>query len=108
MDIYETRRAKLIALIGKKERGDIIAFANAHGLNESYLSQILNKHRRLGERAARNLEKQIGLPPFGLDSLKSSDPMAEIEAAINRADFLDEEGKKHWVGMLKSLQRKKS
>lgn len=36
-------------------------FADLHGLDASYLSQLLNGHRRLGERAAANLEEKIGL-----------------------------------------------
>lgn len=36
-------------------------FANSHGLDASYLSQILNGHRKMGEKAAANLEEKIGL-----------------------------------------------
>lgn len=38
-------------------------FADQHDLDASYLSQILNGHRGLGEKAALNLEKKIGLAP---------------------------------------------
>lgn len=41
-------------------------FANQHGLDASYLSQILNGHRNLGEKAAANLEEKIGLPSGSL------------------------------------------
>ena len=43
-------------------------FANQHGLDASYLSQILNGHRNLGEKAAANLEDKIGLPSGALVS----------------------------------------
>ncbi|VVP05655.1 hypothetical protein PS903_03011 [Pseudomonas fluorescens] len=37
-------------------------FAEQHNLDASYLSQLLNGHRSLGEKAAANLEVKIGLP----------------------------------------------
>ncbi|WP_295473279.1 LexA family transcriptional regulator [uncultured Pseudomonas sp.] len=37
-------------------------FAKQHGLDASYLSQILNGHRNMGEKAAATLEEKIGLP----------------------------------------------
>lgn len=53
-------------------------FANQHGLDASYLSQILNGHRNLGEKAAATLEDKIGLAagslvsPAALDSASVS------------------------------------
>jgi transcriptional regulator with XRE-family HTH domain len=41
-------------------------FAAKYDLDASYLSQILNGHRNLGEKAARTLETKIGLPPGAL------------------------------------------
>lgn len=38
-----------------------------YDLNPSYLSQLINGSRDLGERAARNIEQKIGLPVFYLD-----------------------------------------
>jgi hypothetical protein len=107
MDIFELREVNLRALIDPKERGDIIRFADTHGLNESYLSQILNKHRRLGEKAARNLEKQIGIPEKSLDSTEKLDALGEIEAAINRADWLSVEERANFIGLLKSMRDKR-
>lgn len=43
-------------------------FANQHGLDASYLSQILNGHRNLGEKAAATLEDKIGLAAGSLVS----------------------------------------
>lgn len=42
-------------------------FADIHGLDSSYLSQILNGHRSLGEKAARKMEAQIGIEAGSLD-----------------------------------------
>lgn len=60
MDIYQSRIATLRALIGDSSLKD---FADRHDLDPSYLSQILNGHRNMGERAAANLEKKLSLLP---------------------------------------------
>ena len=58
MDINQQRIEALKALIGSRKTKD---FADQHDLDASYLSQMLNGHRPMGERAARNLEGKIGL-----------------------------------------------
>lgn len=60
MDIYETRLTILKALIGENQLKD---FAGSHAdVDASYISQILNGHRRLGDRAAMNLAKKLDVP----------------------------------------------
>lgn len=59
-------------------------FAVKHDLDASYLSQILNGHRNLGEKAARTLETKIGLPEGtlvspGYGTLDSYPPMVVKE-----------------------------
>jgi len=57
MDIYEKRLAILKALIGENTTKD---FAAAHSdVDPSYISQILNRHRTLGDRAATNLASKL-------------------------------------------------
>lgn len=58
MDIYETRIKNLREIIGDNQLKD---FADAFELDPSYLSQLLNGHRRMGERAAMSLENKLGL-----------------------------------------------
>jgi SOS-response transcriptional repressor LexA len=45
----------------------LAAFARHYGLDSTYLSQLLNGHRNLGEKAARNLEVKLGWPPRSMD-----------------------------------------
>lgn len=60
MDIYEKRLTILKALIGENPLKD---FSSAHAdVDASYLSQILNSHRTLGDRAAMNLAKKLAVP----------------------------------------------
>lgn len=60
MDINKHRIEALKILIGSSKTKD---FADHYDLDASYLSQMLNGHRPMGEKAARNLEAKIGLPP---------------------------------------------
>jgi SOS-response transcriptional repressor LexA len=45
----------------------LAAFARHYGLDSTYLSQLLNGHRNLGEKAARNLEGKLGWAPRSMD-----------------------------------------
>jgi len=53
MDIRDTRRAHLRALVERHESA--AAFARAYNLDPTYISQLLNKHRQMGEKAARKI-----------------------------------------------------
>lgn len=67
MDIEEIRRNNLARLI--EERGGPTAVAKTLGYKSgvSYLSQLLRKHTRFGETAARKIEKALMLEPYFLD-----------------------------------------
>lgn len=110
MDVYENRRLNLKAEIGH-DRGAIKSYADAHDLNESYLSQIINKHRRLGEKAARHLERKAGLEPFFLDADPAehgkTDPIRGIRTALDSAEWLDSSIKEGILRTLESLRPKK-
>ena len=54
-------------------------FAEEHDLDASYLSQLLNGHRRLGEKAAAKMERQIGLIQGTLVNPGIAEQPAEIE-----------------------------
>jgi len=45
----------------------LAAFARHYGLDSTYLSQLLNGHRNLGEKAARNLEAKLDWAPHSMD-----------------------------------------
>lgn len=60
MDIKTLRVEALRRVIGSLTQKE---FAEHHDLDASYLSQILNGHRGLGEKAALSLEQKIGLQP---------------------------------------------
>lgn len=51
------------------------------GIDASYISQVMNGTRNLGERAARSLEKKLNLEPFYLDRTPdNSDDLNAVSA----------------------------
>lgn len=89
MDIRDIRRRRLKQLIAqKKSDGEVknnADFARRHQIDTSYLSQILNGHRKIGEQAARKLEGQIGLSHGHLDG---DDPIAGLSVHEREALYL--------------------
>ncbi|MCO1336799.1 LexA family transcriptional regulator [Microbulbifer sp. OS29] len=67
MDIRDTRRENLRQLVN--EFGTKAGFGRHYNVDPTYISQILNGHRNLGEKAARKLEATMGLPKLALDNL---------------------------------------
>ena len=76
-EMVEFRIRKLRTLVEKS--GGPAAFAREYSergskagadkeISETYVSQILNKHRKFRERAARNMEHRGGLPKYYFDT----------------------------------------
>lgn len=59
MDINHLRVETLRALIGETS---LRQFGDRYNIDPSYISQILNGHRPMGDKAAQKLETKIGLP----------------------------------------------
>ncbi|BBH44722.1 S24 family peptidase [Pseudomonas sp. KU43P] len=81
MDINERRIASLRTIMGTLSQKE---FAEAHDLDASYLSQLLNGHRKLGEKAALNLELKIGLAAGTLTSPPLEEPSTAAPANVLR------------------------
>lgn len=91
MDINERRIAYLRKTMGAMSQKE---FAEAHDLDASYLSQLLNGHRKLGEKAARTLEIKIGLAdgslvsPPGEDSAAKASNVVHIHRTVKDKNFV--------------------
>lgn len=92
MNTADTRYRNILALLRGYERD--AQFADAAGISTSYLSQIKNRTRNLGEKAARNIEANLGFAEHSLDDpnfktgreLSGVDPYAaELEEANHEA-----------------------
>lgn len=66
MNESETRIKNLKRLIQEKSNS-AAEFSRTYGTDSSYLSQLLNRHRSFGEKAARNIEESVGLARGELD-----------------------------------------
>jgi SOS-response transcriptional repressor LexA len=62
-----TRRLRLTQLIETRYNGERADLISASGLSKGRISQLLDPEAKFGERAARELEKRLGLPPRWLD-----------------------------------------
>lgn len=73
MDIHEHRRQRLQALIDADDlaKGNVAAYSRNHNQDAARLRQVLNANYRdgqsFGERVARRLEVELGLPPMYFD-----------------------------------------
>lgn len=65
MEIHELRLRALRWEIAKFP--SIAAFSRHYKLDVTYVSQLLNGHRNLGEKAARTLEGKFGWPTMSMD-----------------------------------------
>ena len=78
VDLRRFNLRKVIDGVGGSSKMTDVAFCEAYNLNPSHISQLIKGHGSFGERAARNLEKKIGLPEFYLDK-QHEQSSAEVE-----------------------------
>lgn len=93
--IQATRLSNLEQLIGERTNAD---YAREHGLDASYISQLRNRHRTFGEKAARKIELYCGLPigaldvnpELNIDSMSETAIVSMVEASLG---WMSPEGK---------------
>jgi SOS-response transcriptional repressor LexA len=78
----QTRKDRLKTLVDVE--GSTASFARKYGLDPTYISQMLNGHRNIGEKTARKIEVATGKPTGWLDA--AHEP-ANISPAIARGQF---------------------
>lgn len=86
MDIYEIRKANLIALIGNQVKREC---AERWDMAPAHLSQVLSDrtHKNLGDDVARRIEEREGLPRAWLDTLRSDTGMPVESVSAIAVDF---------------------
>ena len=66
--VFELRRENLTkiidGLIAAKKFKTGKEICEHYDLSASYISQLLNSHRQIGEKSARELEQKLGLEPL--------------------------------------------
>lgn len=88
MNIYQYRRDRLLALIDAQYGGERVKFADATGLSESRIAQLLSVKYRGGEafteKTARKVEDLAKLPPMYFD--QGAVPLLQSAQAANDDD----------------------
>lgn len=83
MDKHEIRRQRLRQLIDERTNGNAAEFGRRYGYERAQVSQFLsgtyNKGRSIGENAAAELERRVGVQPGWLDI-----PQGPDEAPANK------------------------
>ena len=89
MEISDFRRARLQELVTKA--GGPAEFVRQHSrpdadkpIDQTYVSQLLNKHRNFGEKAARSMEIRAGLRPYYFDGSEILNPLEAQLVAMYR------------------------
>lgn len=94
MDVVKLRRINLRKVLDKAAEDKIAltdaAFCELYDLNPSHISQLIKGHGSFGERAARNLEKKIGLIDGYLD-IQQHPEMIPIETWDSDTPLDDDE-----------------
>lgn len=82
MNISELRQRNLRKILDDAVSSGISKndadFCSQHDLNPSYISQMLNGHRSIGEKSARNIERKIGLQDKALDEDVIKNPVSAV------------------------------
>lgn len=77
MSTADIRRANLKKWIDEKHEGKQASFIALTGINQGELSGLLNK-KSFGEKKARSLEKQAGMPELWLDTPISESNVSDV------------------------------
>jgi len=99
------RRARLVALIDKRFRGDRQAFLKKADLSKGRLTQLLDAKETFGERAARSLEKRLGLPAMWFDVTDEALPGYPTDGRLLVPITLQEEKLLMYFKLLSPAQR---
>ncbi|MFS1525346.1 LexA family protein [Microbulbifer sp. 2304DJ12-6] len=81
MEISDIRRDNLRQLVDQYKSK--AAFGRRYGVDPTYVSQLLNKHRNFGEKAARNMEGKLKLKPLTLDKPIGEGSSVRQEPAVH-------------------------
>lgn len=78
------RKHRLAKLLGTRYNGDRAQLINESGLSKGRISQLLDPEQTFGERAARELERKLGLPDRWLEveEFNNTEPAPSIREGV--------------------------
>ncbi len=103
------RRARLRQLIDEKADGVSVRFGELYGYSKSQITQFLSKTynngKSIGDKAARTIEKKVGVEPLWLDRDEQSIEIKNWPFVVSYEDYLLlSEQDKHEVNTLLKLK----
>lgn len=100
------RRTNLAAAANADKRGGITAFAKAHDIDATLISQLLNG-RTFTEKQARDIEEKAGMPVGALDLEPGAGvmpgSMEEIEEVFSKATWMPEKTRSDLLGLIRVI-----
>lgn len=72
MDAKEIRAANLARYIKERTAGNKAAFSRQFDMNPAHISQLLTRHRDIGDKLAREIERKLNLQRGQMDRLPDS------------------------------------
>jgi len=99
--VFETRLKKLESLI--QEYGTAERLAQLSGQSAAYLRQCRTGHRNIGEKLARSIESELGLPPGWMDHLDDSSPSDHVPPELAYFRRLNRQQREAIVLILESM-----
>lgn len=107
-DIFEVRRRNLVAYIQDKHEGNRAEFCRAIGKNPNLINLALTKNKEyrknIGEKLARDIEQQSGMPSGWLDQHDRSPSEPTVQVPVTTGDPAIDG--KFWLSVTKSQAKK--
>lgn len=97
--ITDQRLRNLVAIIDTRFHGNAAALARVIDRRASWVSQAKNRHRRIGERMARHIERSLGLREGSLDKDANADDEVDCQI-VEKMDPLASVRQLHEQGWL--------
>lgn len=106
MDAKEIRVANLKRWIDEFGGGSQRVFAEKFGMNVAHLSQLVNRHRDIGDKLARKIEAKLKFDHGTMDHVSPADQDELREQLLNIWDSLSDEGKDSLLGNVNRIYSK--
>lgn len=84
--LHEVRRQRLRELVDRMADGTIKDWCDMSGMSPSFIGNVLNGHKNLGERAARSIEKSLDLMPGFMDIPPGAGDILHIYQQLRQLD----------------------
>ncbi len=109
MDAKEIRVANLRRYIRERAENSQAEFARRYGMSAAHISQLLTRHRDVGDKLAREIEGKLGLDRGEMDRIDLPVPIdPSIARIVDIYAKLSEDGRDQLLGAANRIYSKES